>query len=260
MTIYLSNLGQTQTKKKPPTGVEGKICSLSKGEANVKSCHLRTCWTHYTLRATRYARDLRMLDHLIEFTPDVDDDSAGFVTLEKTTPPDLVDAQVKTADWLKRLGAASDEVADELEAQAARTAFTNIVTAQPDEHSRAALAEIKTPAAVQHLVGMLTAYDWEFINQAKELRGYTVAKILEETNHPTASVRLKALALLGKVTEVGLFTEKIEIKKTELSDAELEARIKEKLGKFAKIVDITDVREVEEIECQSVDNEPSTES
>jgi len=65
---------------------------------------------------------------------------------------------------------------------------------------------------------------------------------------------------LGKVTEVGLFTEKIEIKKTELSDAELEARIKEKLGKFAKIVDITDVREVEEIECQSVDNEPSTES
>lgn len=221
---------------------------------------MRTCCTHYTLRATRYARDLRMLDHLIEFTPDVDDDSAGFVTLEKTPPSDIVDAQVDTADWLKSLGAASDEVANELESQAARTAFTNIVTAQPDEHSRAALAEIKTPAAVQHLVGMLTAYDWEFINQAKELRGYTVAKILEETNHPTASVRLKALALLGKVTEVGLFTEKIEVKKAELSDAELEARIKEKLGKFAKIVDITDVREVEEIECQTVDNESSTES
>jgi hypothetical protein len=201
-----------------------------------------------------------MLDHLIDYTPDVDDDSAGFVAFEKTAPPDLVDAQVKTADWLQSLGAAGDEVSDELEAQAARTAFTNIVTAQPDEHSRSALAEIKTPAAVQHLVGMLTAYDWEFINQAKELRGYTVAKILEETNHPTANVRLKALALLGKVTEVGLFTEKIEIKKAELSDAELEARIKEKLGKFAKIVDITDVREVEEVECQSVDNEPSTES
>jgi hypothetical protein len=106
---------------------------------------------------------------------------------------------------------------------------------------------------------MLTAYDWEFINQAKEIRGYAVAQLLEETKHPTASVRLKALALLGKVTEIGLFTDKIEIKKTELSDAELEARIKEKLGKFAKIVDITDVREVEEIECQSVDNEPSTE-
>jgi hypothetical protein len=91
---------------------------------------------------------------------------------------------------------------------------------------------------------MLTAYDWEFVERAKELRGYTVAKILEETNHPTASVRLKALALLGKVTEVGLFTEKIEIKKTELSDAELDARIKEKLNKMAKIVEITDVTDV----------------
>ena len=60
-----------------------------------------------------------MLDHLIEFTPDVDDDSAGFVAFEKTAPPDLVDAQVKTADWLQSLGAAGDEVSDELEAQAA---------------------------------------------------------------------------------------------------------------------------------------------
>lgn len=91
---------------------------------------------------------------------------------------------------------------------------------------------------------MLTAYDWEFVERAKELRGYTVAKILEDTNHPTASVRLKALALLGKVTEVGLFTEKIEIKKAELSDSELDARIKEKLGKMAKIVEITDVTDV----------------
>ncbi len=195
-----------------------------------------------------------MLDHLIEFTPEVEDEaSTDFARLDKTKPVDLIDAQVETADWLKALGAAGDEVANELEAKAARDAFSKYVTAQPVEEQHQALAEIKTPAAVQHLVGMLTAYDWEFVNQAKELRGYTVAKILEETNHPTASVRLKALALLGKVTEVGLFTEKIEVKKTELSDAEIDARIKEKLGKLAKIVDITDVREVQEIECQTID-------
>jgi hypothetical protein len=28
-----------------------------------------------------------MLDHLIDYTPDVDDDSAGFVAFEKTAPP-----------------------------------------------------------------------------------------------------------------------------------------------------------------------------
>ena len=50
------------------------------------------------------------------------------------------------------------------------------------------------------------------------------------------------------MTEVGLFTDKVEVKKTELSDAELELRIKEKLNKMAQIVDVTDVTEVEEHE------------
>jgi len=201
-----------------------------------------------------------MFDDLVNFTPNVDDDSEGFVPAGKLSPAEVVDAQVETTDWLKSLGAA-DDMATDLDAKAARNAFGSMVTANPQSH--AALAEIKTPAAVQHLVGLLTAYDWEFIQQAKELRGYTVAKILEETNNPTASIRLKALALLGKVTEVGLFTEKIEIKKTELSDSELEQRIKEKLNRMSKIVEITDVTDVIELDRSLSaihDNADSTES
>jgi hypothetical protein len=38
------------------------------------------------------------------------------------------------------------------------------------------------------------------------------------------------LGLLGKITEVGLFTEKIEIKKVDASDEEIERRIKEHAG------------------------------
>lgn len=186
-----------------------------------------------------------MLDHLINFEPDVEPDSTGFVPLEKTSPADAVDAKVETTDWLKELGAVGEEVITEIEADASRKAFSSLITAQPPEQTHTALAQVKTPAAVQHLVGMLTAYDWEFVERAKELRGYAVAKILEETTHPTASVRLKALALLGKVTEVGLFTEKIEVKKSDLTDEELDARIKEKLGKMAKIVEITEVQDVD---------------
>ena len=96
--------------------------------------------------------------------------------------------------------------------------------------------------AVRHLVGMLTAYDWEFVNQAKSLRGYAVAKILEEVENPSANIRLKALGLLGKITEVGLFTEKIEVKKTDLTEDEIDKKLKEKLAKFIGIedADVTD--------------------
>jgi len=198
-----------------------------------------------------------MFDHLIDFEPQIEAAPVGFVPVEKTHPTEHVDAQTNTLDWLKELGAIDEEeIATEAQVSAARTAFTQLVTAQPPNQTHKALEQIKTPAAVQHLVGMLTAYDWHFINQAQEIRGYAVAQLLEETKHPTASVRLKALALLGKVTEVGLFTEKIEVKKTELSDVELETRIKEKLNKIAKIVDITDVQEIQEIQeidCQELD-------
>ena len=94
---------------------------------------------------------------------------------------------------------------------------------------------------------MLTAYDWEFIHQAQQLRGYAVAKLVEETTNPSASIRLKALGLLGKVTEVGLFTDKIELKKEHLTDTELDQRIKDKLSKFMGVVDIQEVQDVVEI-------------
>jgi hypothetical protein len=74
-----------------------------------------------------------------------------------------------------------------------------------------------------------------------------VAKILEETDHPDARIRLKALEMLGKVTEVGLFTERIEIKKTELSDVELDERIKQKLEVIQKTIEV-DATEVDAVE------------
>ena len=190
-----------------------------------------------------------MLDHLIDFEPEVLSAPTEFVPLEKVGTADAIDAKVKTSEWLKGLGAVDDEdVADELGADAARKAFTSVVSAAPPETAHTALAQVKTPAAVAHLVGMLTAYDWAFVEQAKELRGYTVAKLVEETNNPSANIRLKALGLLGKVTEIGLFTDKIEVKKIEMSDAEIEQRIKDKLNRFAQIVDITDVTDLQDIE------------
>jgi len=82
------------------------------------------------------------------------------------------------------------------------------------------------------------------VEQAKELRGYAVAKILEEVSHPDARIRLKSLDMLGKVTEVALFTERVEVKKTEMSDIELESRIKDKLNKFMGVIDVTDISEI----------------
>jgi hypothetical protein len=190
-----------------------------------------------------------MLEHLIEFEPEVIDYSGKPTPLEKEHPADVIDAKVSTTEWLKGLGAADTEtVVTQAEVQAARASFTNLISSAPAEITHEHLTQIKTPVAVQHLVGMLTAYDWEFVHQARELRGYTVAKLLEECENPNANIRLKALGLLGKVTEVGLFTDKIEVKKTDLTDEEIDKKLKDKLAKF---MNVTDAEPIEDIEVST---------
>jgi len=186
-----------------------------------------------------------MLEHLIygEFHPEVVDATAEVLSFEKADTATTIDAKVKTAQWLKDLELDDEEVETKADAEAARKSFASIVTGQSVATTQQALANVKAPAAVQHLVGMLTAYDWAFVEQAKELRGYAVAQILEEVKHPDARIRLKALDMLGKVTEVALFTERVEVKKTQMTDTELETRIKEKLNRFMGVIDVVDVAE-----------------
>ena len=190
-----------------------------------------------------------MLEHLIDFEPEVVAHTGKATPLEKYHPADVIDAKVQTADWLKSMGAVdTQEAITSAEVKAARATFTNLISAAPAEITHEHLTQIKTPVAVQHLVGMLTAYDWEFVQQAREIRGYTVAKLLEECENPNANIRLKALGLLGKVTEVGLFTEKIEVKKTDLTDEEIDKKLKDKLAAF---MSVTDAEPIEDIEVSS---------
>jgi hypothetical protein len=171
--------------------------------------------------------------------------------MKKANAEQILEAQINTSDWLTELGAKTeDEILTEMEHKQVTEAFKDSLVDQ--EKAKTSLTQIKTPVAVQRLVGMLTAYDWQFVEQAQHIRGMAVAKILEETEHPDARIRLKALELLGKVTEVGLFTDRIEIKKSDLSDVELDERIKQKLDALHKTIEV-DATEVDTIEDEEND-------
>jgi hypothetical protein len=178
-----------------------------------------------------------MFEHLI--TPTIFDEPPEYTRVDSVTPQQVLDAQIKTADFLESIGAASDEEVEENASKKnAQLAFTAMAAGAPAEKVKQQLMANTTPEAVRRLVGMLTAYDWAFVEQARQMRGYAVAKILEDTEHPDPRYRLKALEMLGKVTEVALFTERVEVKKTELTDEEIEAKIKAKLGKYMGAIEV----------------------
>lgn len=191
-----------------------------------------------------------MFEHLLNNTIEpkvIEAPKNNFTSIKKATPVQVLEGQSNTSEWLNSVGAVADtEVLEQAQESQAREAFHSLSTNV--ETAKVSLTKLTTPPAVQKLVGMLTAYDWSFVEQAKELRGMTVAKILEETDHPDARIRLKALELLGRVTEVGLFTDRVEIKKAEISDTELDKKIKDKLNTLEAVMpkpvikDVTDVK------------------
>lgn len=146
---------------------------------------------------------------------------------------EIVGAQATTENWLRQLGTPDADVDAQTGADLARKAFAGLTdTGAPQELTKASVVALRAPAAVQHLVGMLSAYDWAFVEQAQELRGYCVAKIVEETKNGDPKVRLKALDMLGKVTEVGLYTERIEVTHVSKNADELEESIRARLSKY----------------------------
>lgn len=89
------------------------------------------------------------------------------------------------------------------------------------------LAAIPT-ATLQQVQLILTEFGQTTVVKAHHIRNLVTNKLVLETNNDDPKIRLKALELLGKFTDVGLFTERKEIVNN-TSDAELKARLAEKL-------------------------------
>jgi hypothetical protein len=188
----------------------------------------------------------KLFEHITELNPD------DFIDLEDASSTELLAAQAGTAGFFASLGAAEDVLTEDQRA-IAHQAFAAVTNPEKTEAERKkALMMMRAPAPVKHLAGMLTEYDWQFVEQAKEIRGYVVAQLLEHATHPDPKIRLKSLQMLGNVTEVGAFTERVEVTKRNASSDELEARLREKIERLSAALrsvppaagEVQDVKEI----------------
>lgn len=110
-----------------------------------------------------------------------------------------------------------------------------------------------TPATLVQTRSILDEFGHLVAQQASEIRHLVTNKLIMETENPDARVRLKALELLGKISDVGLFTDRTEVTITHQSTDDLKAKLREKLEKL-KAVDVQ-AREVPEPVALSVSEE-----
>jgi hypothetical protein len=146
---------------------------------------------------------------------------------EDLMPEQIVSAAAKTAkDILRRSGAPDIEVTDE-DAANAETAFQAYV-----DGNKSALTHTKLqkPESIIKLEALVSEYDWRVIQHTDQIRMIVTNKLLNLSDNKDPKVQLKAVELLGKLADVGMFVEKQEITYKQRTDDEIDAALNEKLG------------------------------
>jgi DNA-binding response OmpR family regulator len=98
--------------------------------------------------------------------------------------------------------------------------------------------EISSAAAII-LKGMLDEYDVEVVRNAAQVRNYVKMRLLMLTGSDKESTQLKALEMLGKMSDVGAFAERVDINVTHRTTEELQAELATKLSSYMDgIIDV----------------------
>lgn len=98
--------------------------------------------------------------------------------------------------------------------------------------------EISSAAAII-LKGMLDEYDVEVVRNAAQVRNYVKMRLMMLTGSDKESTQLKALELLGKMSDVGAFEVRIDINVTHRTTEELQAELAGKLSAYMdNIIDV----------------------
>lgn len=137
-----------------------------------------------------------------------------------------------TVEFLKENGLDDAEcIPTEADRKEARAVFMDSPATPP--------SNIDTPAKALMLKALLNEYDFEVVRNAQQLRSYIKLKLLEKSDCGNDKVELKALEMLGKLSDVGAFVERVEVNVTHRTTEELENELATKLAQY--MGDIIDV-------------------
>lgn len=155
------------------------------------------------------------------------------------TPEDIAErarALFKTADFLEEAGAVVDVTLDDEEE--ARAVFMGGEIIKTDGHGneKAVVPQVVTSiGAAVKLRALITKYDEVIIDSAVQARTYIMNRLLEISD-PDGDAKigeqLRALELMGKVSEVGMFTERVEVNINNKTTEDLEADLVSTLAKY----------------------------
>lgn len=160
------------------------------------------------------------------------------------THKDAVAIAVNTADLINQLGpngGAGLEYSDEDLKKAAAL----IQTPQKNE----IVPKINSPREAAAASALIRRFDFQAFADAMQARNYITNKLLQLSDCGDPKLELKALELLGKHSDVGLFTERSEITVHHTTSEGLENSIRERVKRLLNS-QVVDVAPLDDLDAQ----------
>jgi hypothetical protein len=126
----------------------------------------------------------------------------------------------------------------------AAEAVTYAVAENEEKANKKLVKKEYRPATYGQVKAQLDEFSVRVVDSALQIRLLVTNKLLLESANDDPKIRIRALELLGKITDVGLFTEKSEVTVTNRSTEDLVNSVRAKIQRLMHPVDIDDVKEV----------------
>ena len=143
------------------------------------------------------------------------------------------EAICETAKELKEHGYEFDDVTPK-DKEVAATLATSYASDSEKTSKQATTGRVQqlTPQSLVMTGEILKEFGQSVVQSSQQIRHMVTNKLILETENNDPRVRLKALELLGKVSDVGLFSEKSEVTITHQSSDDLKQQLKQKLERM----------------------------
>lgn len=171
----------------------------------------------------------------IEITPDM-----AYVDLRERA-----EAACRSIELLEEHGyVAPPENSEDKEVAAALTSSYAANPVATSQKANNVNTSAMTPASLQNVRAYLDEYGRAVVNHAIELRHTVTNRLIEESQNPDPRIRIRALELMGKISDVGLFTDRTEVTITHQTTDELRNKLRAKLQRLVSQPEVVDAKVV----------------
>lgn len=213
-----------------------KYKPLYKKFINFKKSHLTknfsvqkiiTLWTKRKNYGTSRPMDiplenlLRLPDDYDPYEPAIERAPMERLLRRPASPHEELQAKAKTTAVLMNHG--MQATINDREETTAMHQFNRHIQQLPIQTST-----LNKPGIILKLTALMSEYDYQVVKDATQMRQYITNRLLEESK-PDNPQRMRALELLGKITDVGLFTERTEVTVKTMPIENLEAALHDRL-------------------------------